>query len=102
VKAFRISADARGDLDGIWEYIAGRSSAETASKFISQFYDLFRSLATSPSAGVSVPAFEGGGVRKFPMGNYLIYYRAARGKVTIWRVLHGKRMQFRLLRGGRP
>lgn len=77
MKAFRVLADARRGLDGIWE------------------------LASSPSAGVSVPGFEGEGTRKFPMGNYLIYYRAARGKVTIWRVLHGKRIQFRLLRGCR-
>jgi plasmid stabilization system protein ParE len=32
-------------------------------------------------------------VRKFPMGNYLIYYRALPGKIPIARVLHRKRIQ---------
>jgi len=98
VKRFIVSANARADLDGIWDYIAERSSAETASTFLWQFHELFASLAQSPSAGVIVQGLEGP-IRKFPMGNYLIYYRASRGRVTIWRVLHGRRIQIQALRG---
>jgi plasmid stabilization system protein ParE len=42
-------------------------------------------------------AWEKGSVRKFPVGNYLIYYRPMRAKVMILRVVHGKRIQLRAL-----
>lgn len=98
MKRYVVSADARADLDEIWDYIASRSSAETATTFLWRFYDAFTSLAQSPSTGMAVPSLVEESVRKFPMGNYLIYYRPMRGKVTIWRVLHGKRVQLRVLR----
>ena len=97
MKRYIISADARADLDEIWDYIAGGSSAEVASRFLWNLYDTFASLRQSPSAGVLMPDL-GAGTRKFPMGQYLIYYRPMRGKVLIWRVLHGKRAQRRALR----
>ena len=42
---------------------------------------------------MNMPDLPPGDVRKFPMGNYLIYYRALPGKIVIARVLHGKRAQ---------
>ena len=98
MKRYVVSADARADVDEIWDDIAGRSSAETATNFLWRFYEAFASLAQSPSAGMVVSGLVDESVRKFPMGNYLIYYRPIRGKVIIWRVLHGKRVQFRALR----
>lgn len=98
MKRFLVSPEARADLDGIWEGVAERSSIETASSFLWKIHDLFRSIALSPAAGLLVPGLEDERVRKFPMGNFLFYYRVVRGTVTIWRVLHGKRLQMRLLR----
>jgi toxin ParE1/3/4 len=96
VKGYVVSPDARVDLEGIWDYIAERSSVEIATKFLQKkFYDTFASVASSPSAGVAVADFPVEGTRKFPMGNYLIYYQSKRGKVRISRVLHGKRLQRR-------
>ena len=95
MKRYIVSADARADLDEIWDYIASRSSAETASTFLWRLRESFASLAQSPSAGVAVPSLGENSVRKFPVGNYLIYYRPMRGKVMIWRVLHGKRIRLR-------
>jgi plasmid stabilization system protein ParE len=40
-----------------------------------------------------MPDLPPGDVRKFPMGNYLIYYRSLAGKIVIARVLHGKQVQ---------
>lgn len=85
---------------GTRNHVAERSSVETASSFMRRLHDLFASLVTSPSAGTIGAGLEREGVRKFPMGNYLIYYRA-RQRVTIWGVLHGERLQLCLLRGGR-
>jgi len=97
LKRYIVSADARADLDEIWDYIAGRSSGETASTFFWRLYISFTSLAQSPSAGVVVPGLGEESVRKFPVGNYLIYYRPMRAKVMILRVVHGKRIQLRAL-----
>ncbi|MGA2730350.1 MAG: type II toxin-antitoxin system RelE/ParE family toxin [Terracidiphilus sp.] len=63
-----VSADASADLDSIWDYIAERAGAETATGFIWRLYEAFASIASSPRAGVSMPDLPPGDVRKFPMG----------------------------------
>ena len=93
MKRYRLPRGARADLDRIWDYIAERSSAQIASEFIWKFYDTFASIGSSPAAGVSIPELLGDDARRFPMGNYLIYYRSKRGRVEILRVLQGKRLQ---------
>jgi len=98
VKRYLVSADASADLEAIWHYIAERSEAETSTEFLGRFYETFRSIAASPRARVNMPDLPGGDVRKFPMGNYLIYYRARPGKTVIVRILHGKRVQRRAFR----
>lgn len=98
MKRYLISQDASADLDAIWDYIAERGGAETATAFIWKFYETFASIATSPRAGVNMPDLPPGDVRKFPMGNYLIYYRALPGKIIIARILRGKRIQGKALR----
>lgn len=80
-------------MDAIWEHIAAKASAEIATNFIWRLQDTFRTIASSPRAGIDVPDLPPRGVRKFPMGNYLIYYRALPGKIAIARVLHGKGAQ---------
>lgn len=98
MKLYTISAEARSDLDGIWTYIAERSSAETATEFLWKFYGLFRSIASSPSVGVAMPDLEPSGIRKFFMGKFLIYYLPGRGRISILRVLHGKRLQMNVFK----
>jgi toxin ParE1/3/4 len=98
VTRYQISGDAKADLDGIWNYIADRAGAETASQFIWKFDQTFASIAASPRAGVNSPDLPPGDVRRFPMGNYLIYYRVLSGKILISRVLHGKRAPGRAFR----
>jgi toxin ParE1/3/4 len=103
VKRYVVSREACADLDRMWDYIAERSSVETGTEFIWRFYKTFKSIGSSPAAGVAIPHLAEHGpappcARKFPMGNYLIYYRPKRGKVEILRVLHGKGVQTRALR----
>lgn len=95
MKLYSISAEARSDLDGIWNYIAERSSAETAIEFLQKFYASFHSIASGPSVGVAMPDFQPSGIRKFFMGNFLIYYLPGRGKTSVLRALHGKRFQMK-------
>ncbi|MGA3240976.1 MAG: type II toxin-antitoxin system RelE/ParE family toxin [Bryobacteraceae bacterium] len=95
MKRYTVSLEARSDLDGIWDYIAERSSAETAAEFLWKFYASFPSIASSPSAGVAMPDFQPAGIRRFLMGKFLIYYLPGRGKISILRVFHGKRLQMK-------
>jgi len=98
VKRYVLTSDARADLDSIWKYIARKSSAETATELLYRIRDVFPTLASSPSVGVRVSGAPQPDLRKFPMGNYLIYYRPKHGGVRIERVIHGKRQQSRALR----
>jgi toxin ParE1/3/4 len=98
LKPYDLAPEARADLDGIWNYIAARSSPETATGFLWRLQETFGSIAQSPSIGVPAPGAPKPDARKFPMGNYMIYYRLARRRVTILRVLHGKRQQRSALR----
>jgi plasmid stabilization system protein ParE len=102
VKSYTISTEARSDLDGIWNYIAERSSAETAAEFLWKFYASFQSIASSPAVGVAMPEVKAAGVRKFCMSKFLIYYLPGRGKISILRVVHGKRLQMKALQEKPP
>lgn len=93
MRRYRIAREARDDLDNIWEYIAPRGGIETATRFIGRIHEAFRLLATSPGIGTQRENL-GTGLRSFPVGNYLIYYRAMRGgRIVVARVLHGMRRQ---------
>jgi plasmid stabilization system protein ParE len=98
VKSYEIAREAKKDLDAIWDRIARDSNAETATNFLWKFYETFKAIGSSPAAGVAARDFKPEGTRKFPMGNYIVYYRPARGgksNILISRVLHGKRLQKR-------
>jgi plasmid stabilization system protein ParE len=67
VKRYVLSAPACAEVDGVWDYIAERSSAETATEFVWKFYEMFASIAASPAAGVAVSDLKEG-AWKFPNG----------------------------------
>jgi toxin ParE1/3/4 len=97
----RVSRTARADLDAIFDYWAGRASPDIASRLIYSIRDRFFLLAESPDIGRKSTEL-GAGVRVFPAGKYLIYYRKARGALQILQVLHGARDQahaFREMKG---
>lgn len=98
MRRYLISREASADLDSIWDYIAERGSLDTATGFLRKFHESFASIGSSPRAGVNMQELPPGDVRKFPMGNYLIYYRALPRKIVILRVLHGKRIQGKAFR----
>ena len=94
MKHYRIAPEAVGDLDGIWLWIAGHGSLEAADRLLATLLNAFRSLGSSPAAGVAVPHLGKPGTRRFPVGNYLIYYRPTGSKmIRVLRVIHGKRLR---------
>jgi toxin ParE1/3/4 len=88
----RVSKSALHDLDSIYDYWAGRASQDVARDLIYAIVDRFSLLAETPNAGQSCEDLAPG-VRRFPAGKYLIYYRRARRSIEILHVFHGARDQ---------
>lgn len=91
-----ISPLAAGDLVDIVRYL-GSSSEQAPSLFISRFDRSVQVIARHPSAGKLRKKVARASVRIWPFWNYVIVYRAARGRVEIIRVLHGARDIWALL-----
>ena len=80
-----ISPTAREDLKEIRDYIA-EDNKSTALAYIKMLHGKCKKLADSPKIGVQY-----GALRKFPVGNYLIFYREQKKHIEIVRVLHANR-----------
>jgi len=80
--AYRLTRRARRDVIDIWRYIAA-DNEPAADRFI-------RLLGDVPSAGRSRDEIRPG-YRSFPVGEYVIFYRAREPGVHIMHVIHGRR-----------
>ena len=98
---YRVSADAERDLDEIFLYWASRAGPDVADRLIDSITDRFWLIGEHPDAGR--PSEEiAPGVRCFPAGKHLIYYRKTRRSLEILHVFHGARDQRRAFRRQRP
>lgn len=77
------------DYEEIWRYIA-RDNPSAADRLITAFERHLSTLAAMPAIGRE-EALLATGLRSFPVGNYLIFYRAAAEGIALVRVLHGAR-----------
>jgi toxin ParE1/3/4 len=96
---YRVSKDARRDLDEIFLYWAKRAGLRVADRLIDGITDRFWILGEHPDAGrpsedIAV------GVRCLPAGKYLIHYRKTRRGIDILHVFHGARDQKRAFNKG--
>ena len=83
---------ADSDLDEIWYHVATESgSVEIADRLIDAIADRFFLLASYPHIGRSRAEDLCPGLRSFPVGEYVIFYRVREGDVLILRVLRGGR-----------
>lgn len=87
--ALRISPRAIEDLTEIWSFIADDSVAN-ADVFIDRLYETIQVLGDQPGSGRHREEL-GRGIRSFPFGHYVIFYRAIDSYIEIVRVLHGAR-----------
>ena len=94
MRRYRVSRQAEGDLDEIFVYWVKRASLEIAERLVDSITDRFWLLGEHPNAGKSVSHIASG-VRCFPAGNYLIYYRKSRLATEILHIFHGARDQKR-------
>jgi toxin ParE1/3/4 len=86
---YRLSNEARSDLDEIWFYIA-QDNAEAADKFILAIVSRFQKLASMPRLGRQREELSPH-LRSFPVGRYIVFYRPFNGGIEIVRVIHGAR-----------
>ncbi len=85
----KTTANARADLDELWNSIALQSLA-SAERLMARLDYRIRSLAQFPETGIARPEiFEN--LRLLVEGNYLILYLLRDGIVIILRVVHGAR-----------
>jgi toxin ParE1/3/4 len=85
------SRQAETDLDAIWSYVATESgSFETADRLIVSMVERFLLLGANPYLGRPRDEDLRAGIRSFPVGRYLIFYRIHKPSVLILRVTSWK------------
>ncbi len=82
---------ARIDLKQIGDHIARESrSRDIALRFLDRIAGRCRVYASQPELGEACPDLQEN-VRRFPVGNYVIFYRPLADGIEVLRVLHGSR-----------
>jgi toxin ParE1/3/4 len=90
---YRLARAARRNLEEISDYWTVEAGSGTAVEILSGIVETIIVLSSQPRAGVAAEQF-GEGVRKFPVGRYVIYYRPYRStRIEILHVFHGARDQ---------
>lgn len=84
-----ISDQAVSDLTDQWVYIS-RDSIESADRLVDRLYQQCQRLAEAPKMGRQRDELLPG-LRSFPVGRYLIFYRVEEERVEVVRVLSGYR-----------
>jgi toxin ParE1/3/4 len=83
------SHQAEKDLIDIWCYIAA-DSPRAADAMLDRMGRIFKKLSVSPLMGRSREELAPG-IRSFPVGDYLIFYRLIPDGIVVVRVLSGYR-----------
>jgi plasmid stabilization system protein ParE len=90
VSDYILSTAAEFDLDEIWEYIAA-DNIDAADRWIGKLFDAFEALGQMPGMGPRREDLTTYPVLFWPVGAYLIIYRAERRPIEIVAVTQGSR-----------
>ena len=96
---YRLVRSARRDLQEISDYWVSEAGEGPALKVIGGVIETIVTISRHPGAGVPAEQF-GVGVRKFPTGKYMVYYRIYSGGIEILHVFNGARDQAAAQRRG--
>jgi toxin ParE1/3/4 len=89
--AHRLVAKAEDDISDIWHYVAKESgNVDIADRLIDSITQRFHFLSNQPYSGRTRDELKPG-LRSFPVGQYVIFYRVLLADVLILRVMHGRR-----------
>lgn len=89
---YRVSRNAQQDLDEIFLYWTKRAGLKVADRLMDSITDRFWLLGEHPNAGRSAEDIAPG-VRCFPAGKHLIYYRPTQRVTNILHNFHGAKDQ---------
>ena len=95
--AYRLARTATRDLQEISGFLEAEAGADLATGIVAGVIQTILTISRHPGAGVAASQF-GPGVRKFPAGKYVIYYRQYSRGIEILHVFHGARSQMRVWR----
>ncbi|HTV48989.1 MAG TPA: type II toxin-antitoxin system RelE/ParE family toxin [Phycisphaerae bacterium] len=90
------SALAETDYREIWRYIA-RDNPDAADQLLRYMDAKLELYANKPQMGTKYEKLAPG-LRGFPVGNYLLFYRIIPDGIELVRVLHGARKLKRLIK----
>jgi plasmid stabilization system protein ParE len=90
MSGYVLGPDASADLDEIWEYIA-IDSLDAADRWIGKLFDVFEALGRTPRMGHTREDLTSHPVLFWPIGSYVIIYRADRIPIEIVAVTQGSR-----------
>jgi plasmid stabilization system protein ParE len=90
VTSYTLSKDAERDLNGIWGYIA-QDSDDAADRWIDRLFVGFEAIGESPGIGHKRTDLTAYPVLFWPVGAYLIIYRATSLPIEIVAVTQGGR-----------
>ena len=90
MSGYVLSPDAYFDLDDIWEYIAD-DNVNAADRWIGKLFDAFESLGRTPGIGHRREDLTSYPVLFWPVGSYLVIYRAESDLIEIVAVTQGSR-----------
>ena len=85
----RLSDQAKEDMVEMWEYIA-QENPSAADRLLQTLVKQYKSLAENPGMGRLREELRPD-IRSFPVGNYLILYRAIPEGIAVLRIIHGAR-----------
>jgi plasmid stabilization system protein ParE len=85
-----VAKSAINDLESIADWIAA-DSPERAISFVLLLRGRCLQLGDMPLAYPLVPRYESRGIRRRPVGDYLIFYRLQDNRVEIVHILHSAR-----------
>ncbi len=90
MSGYVLGRDAEQDLDDLWGYIAA-DSVDAADRLTMRLFDAFEALARNPGIGHTREDLTPFPVLFWPVGNYLVIYRAESSPIEIVAIVHGKR-----------
>jgi plasmid stabilization system protein ParE len=82
VTRYILSEDADRDLDGIWDYIA-EDNIDAADQWIGRLFDAFDAIGDTPGIGHKREDLTAYPVLFWPVGAYLVIYRATSRPIEI-------------------
>lgn len=85
----RLTQPAEQDVVDIWLHVAA-DSIDAADRLVDRFTEAYGLLALNPELGEKMDQYRSG-LRAWPVGRYVVYYRRSSEGIEVYRVLHGAR-----------